>query len=153
MHSNPAQVHRRLRLVRVVPGEALLHAAVLPLCLDARRAAHSGIAVLPHHSGTVKGRFNHVIYVIVIIGICLSIRIKSFSMTVAFHVFFSLFQNMFEGLIWFIIPILMVVINDVMAYMFGFFFGKTPLIQLSPKKTWWEGEILEASLLSFWKQN
>lgn len=23
-----------------------------------------------------------------------------------------------------------------MAYMFGFFFGKTPLIQLSPKKTW-----------------
>ena len=30
----------------------------------------------------------------------------------------------------------MVVMNDVMAYMFGFFFGKTPLIQLSPKKTW-----------------
>lgn len=23
-----------------------------------------------------------------------------------------------------------------MAYMFGFFFGKTPLIKLSPKKTW-----------------
>ena len=43
---------------------------------------------------------------------------------------------MFEGLIWFIIPILMVVMNDVMAYMFGFFFGRTPLIQLSPKKTW-----------------
>ncbi len=43
---------------------------------------------------------------------------------------------MFEGLIWFILPIMMVVINDVMAYMFGFFFGKTPLIQLSPKKTW-----------------
>jgi len=43
---------------------------------------------------------------------------------------------MFEGLIWFIMPIMMVVINDVMAYMFGFCFGKTPLIQLSPKKTW-----------------
>ena len=43
---------------------------------------------------------------------------------------------MFEGLIWFILPIMMVVMNDVMAYMFGFFFGKTPLIQLSPKKTW-----------------
>jgi phosphatidate cytidylyltransferase len=26
--------------------------------------------------------------------------------------------------------------NDIMAYIFGFFFGKTPLIQLSPKKTW-----------------
>ena len=47
-----------------------------------------------------------------------------------------LFQNMFEALIWFILPILMVVMNDVMAYMFGFFFGKTPLIKLSPKKTW-----------------
>ena len=43
---------------------------------------------------------------------------------------------MFEGLIWFIMPIMMVVLNDVMAYMFGFFLGRTPLIQLSPKKTW-----------------
>ena len=43
---------------------------------------------------------------------------------------------MFEGLIWFIMPIMMVVLNDVMAYMFGFFFGRTPLIKLSPKKTW-----------------
>ena len=33
-------------------------------------------------------------------------------------------------------PIMMVVINDVMAYMFGFAIGKTSLIQLSPKKTW-----------------
>lgn len=30
----------------------------------------------------------------------------------------------------------MIVCNDVMAYMFGFFFGRTPLIKLSPKKTW-----------------
>jgi phosphatidate cytidylyltransferase len=30
----------------------------------------------------------------------------------------------------------MIVCNDVMAYVFGFFFGRTPLIQLSPKKTW-----------------
>ena len=43
---------------------------------------------------------------------------------------------MFQGLIWFILPIMMVVINDVMAYMFGFFMGRTPLIKLSPKKTW-----------------
>ncbi|XP_059096980.1 phosphatidate cytidylyltransferase, photoreceptor-specific-like isoform X1 [Tigriopus californicus] len=49
---------------------------------------------------------------------------------------YLIIQNMFEGLIWFILPIMMVVMNDVMAYMFGFFFGKTPLIQLSPKKTW-----------------
>ena len=33
-------------------------------------------------------------------------------------------------------PVSMIIINDVMAYMFGFFFGRTPLIKLSPKKTW-----------------
>ncbi|XP_064458519.1 phosphatidate cytidylyltransferase, photoreceptor-specific-like [Ornithodoros turicata] len=49
---------------------------------------------------------------------------------------YLLIQNMFEGLIWFIAPVSMIVCNDVMAYIFGFFFGKTPLIQLSPKKTW-----------------
>ncbi|GFV10597.1 phosphatidate cytidylyltransferase 2 [Trichonephila clavipes] len=36
----------------------------------------------------------------------------------------------------FIVPVSMIICNDVMAYMFGFFFGKTPLIKLSPKKTW-----------------
>lgn len=40
------------------------------------------------------------------------------------------------GLVWFIVPVSMIVCNDVMAYVFGFFFGKTPLIKLSPKKTW-----------------
>lgn len=30
----------------------------------------------------------------------------------------------------------LIAINDVAAYFFGFFFGKTPLIKLSPKKTW-----------------
>jgi len=49
---------------------------------------------------------------------------------------YLIIQNMFEGLIWFIIPIMMVIINDIMAYMFGFAMGRTPLIQLSPKKTW-----------------
>lgn len=49
---------------------------------------------------------------------------------------YLIIQNLFEGLIWFILPIMMIIINDVMAYMFGFFLGKTPLIKLSPKKTW-----------------
>ncbi|XP_053676964.1 phosphatidate cytidylyltransferase, photoreceptor-specific [Anopheles nili] len=49
---------------------------------------------------------------------------------------YLIIQNIFEGLIWFIVPVSMIVCNDVMAYMFGFFFGRTPLIQLSPKKTW-----------------
>lgn len=49
---------------------------------------------------------------------------------------FFIMQNLFEGLIWFIVPVSMIICNDVMAYMFGFFLGKTPLIKLSPKKTW-----------------
>uniref|UniRef100_A0A1L8DY27 Phosphatidate cytidylyltransferase n=2 Tax=Nyssomyia neivai TaxID=330878 RepID=A0A1L8DY27_9DIPT len=49
---------------------------------------------------------------------------------------YLIMQNIFEGMIWFIVPVSMIVCNDVMAYMFGFFFGKTPLIKLSPKKTW-----------------
>lgn len=44
--------------------------------------------------------------------------------------------SIFEGLFWFVLPICLVICNDVMAYFFGFFFGRTPLIKLSPKKTW-----------------
>lgn len=45
-------------------------------------------------------------------------------------------QNVFDGLIWFLLPVSLIICNDIMAYMFGFFFGKTRLIKLSPKKTW-----------------
>ncbi|CAI9088327.1 OLC1v1022632C1 [Oldenlandia corymbosa var. corymbosa] len=44
--------------------------------------------------------------------------------------------NIFEGIFWFLLPASLIAINDVAAYLFGFFFGRTPLIQLSPKKTW-----------------
>ncbi|KAI8379202.1 phosphatidate cytidylyltransferase [Radiomyces spectabilis] len=44
-------------------------------------------------------------------------------------------DNILEGLIWFILPVALVVCNDVFAYICGFFWGRTPLIQLSPKKT------------------
>lgn len=36
----------------------------------------------------------------------------------------------------FLLPASLIAINDVAAYIFGFFFGRTPLIKLSPKKTW-----------------
>uniref|UniRef100_A0AAF5RTF2 Phosphatidate cytidylyltransferase n=1 Tax=Wuchereria bancrofti TaxID=6293 RepID=A0AAF5RTF2_WUCBA len=49
---------------------------------------------------------------------------------------FLIIQNIFQGLIWFLVPVSMVICCDVMSYVFGFFFGKTPLIKLSPKKTW-----------------
>jgi len=45
-------------------------------------------------------------------------------------------QNIFEGLFWLLLPTFLIITNDVWAYIFGFFFGRTPLIQLSPRKTW-----------------
>ncbi|KAI9355431.1 phosphatidate cytidylyltransferase [Zopfochytrium polystomum] len=45
-------------------------------------------------------------------------------------------KNIFEGLVWFLLPTSLVICNDITAYIFGFFFGRTPLIKLSPKKTW-----------------
>ncbi|KAI9683400.1 MAG: hypothetical protein M1829_005472 [Trizodia sp. TS-e1964] len=44
-------------------------------------------------------------------------------------------NNIFEGMIWFFIPISLVITNDIFAYICGITFGRTPLIKLSPKKT------------------
>ena len=44
--------------------------------------------------------------------------------------------NIFHGLYWFLFPASLVIVNDVFAFVFGSLFGRTPLIKLSPKKTW-----------------
>lgn len=38
-------------------------------------------------------------------------------------------------MIWFLLPVLLVITNDIMAYACGMLFGRTQLIKLSPKKT------------------
>lgn len=48
----------------------------------------------------------------------------------------AMVSNMFEGLIWFLLPASFVICNDIWAFISGFFLGRTPLISLSPKKTW-----------------
>lgn len=60
-------------------------------------------------------------------------------------------SNIFDGIIWFLLPCALVIVNDIAAYLAGFFFGKTPLILLSPKKTW-EGFIGGAlgTILASW---
>ncbi|GMH56168.1 hypothetical protein TL16_g02073, partial [Triparma laevis f. inornata] len=49
-------------------------------------------------------------------------------------------HNIMNGLFWFVYPILLVVINDVMAYVCGMSFGKKffpgVFLKLSPNKTW-----------------
>ncbi|KAF8820605.1 phosphatidate cytidylyltransferase [Cardiosporidium cionae] len=44
-------------------------------------------------------------------------------------------SNIYHGLLWFILPSTLVIINDVSAYLCGLTFGRTRLIKLSPKKT------------------
>ncbi|KAF4459457.1 phosphatidate cytidylyltransferase [Fusarium albosuccineum] len=44
-------------------------------------------------------------------------------------------NNVFEGMIWFLLPAALVITNDIFAYICGIAFGRTQLIKLSPKKT------------------
>ncbi|KAF2456067.1 phosphatidate cytidylyltransferase [Lineolata rhizophorae] len=44
-------------------------------------------------------------------------------------------NNIFEGLFWFLLPVSLVIINDISAYVVGITVGRTQLIKLSPKKT------------------
>ena len=55
-------------------------------------------------------------------------------------------NNIFEGMIWFFLPVSLVITNDIFAYVCGITFGRTQLIKLSPKKTV-EGESALLSLL------
>lgn len=44
-------------------------------------------------------------------------------------------KNIKEGLVWFVIPSLLVIANDVFAYLIGKSIGRTKLLKISPKKT------------------
>jgi len=55
---------------------------------------------------------------------------------VNFFLFSTIKSRITLGMIWFLFPVSLIICNDIMAYMFGFFYGRTPLTKLSPKKTW-----------------
>ncbi|CCE61491.1 hypothetical protein TPHA_0A04160 [Tetrapisispora phaffii CBS 4417] len=44
-------------------------------------------------------------------------------------------KNVISGLFWFLVPCGLVIINDIFAYLCGITFGRTRLIEISPKKT------------------
>lgn len=48
----------------------------------------------------------------------------------------TMVYNLFQGLFWFLLPVSLVICNDIMAYVFGITLGKTRLVKVSPKKTW-----------------
>jgi len=49
-------------------------------------------------------------------------------------------KNLYEGIVWFLVPCAIIVCNDIAAYFSGFFFGKKfinkPFLKISPNKTW-----------------
>lgn len=47
-----------------------------------------------------------------------------------------LIHTIYQGIFFYIVPALLIISNDIFAYLLGYFFGKTQLIALSPKKTW-----------------
>ncbi|ODV83494.1 hypothetical protein CANARDRAFT_9554 [[Candida] arabinofermentans NRRL YB-2248] len=47
----------------------------------------------------------------------------------------TIVNNILHGLIWFLLPVGLVITNDIFAYICGITFGKTQLISISPKKT------------------
>lgn len=44
-------------------------------------------------------------------------------------------ENILNGIIWFVLPAALVIVNDIFAYLCGITFGRTQLIEISPKKT------------------
>lgn len=104
-------------MVRFVFSKALLHEAIFAFCLDSRRSLDCCYSELLNYLQYFPRSY--------LVGYSLFIVIS-----------FRLSSNTSRTVIRFIVPVSMIVCNDVMAYMFGFFFGRTPLIKLSPKKTW-----------------
>jgi phosphatidate cytidylyltransferase len=62
------------------------------------------------------------------------------AMLLAIYQSWYLIHTTFEGIFFYIVPAFLIIVNDIFAYIFGYFFGKRQLIALSPKKTW-EGYI------------
>lgn len=58
-------------------------------------------------------------------------------MTLLIVVFQShlIIENTLNGIIWLLIPASLVIVNDIFAYLCGITFGRTQLIEISPKKT------------------
>lgn len=65
-------------------------------------------------------QFAYIHVILLIFGVCSSL----------------ILSNIFNGLVWFLIPVSLVIVNDISAYIWGRMFGKHQLTPLSPKKTW-----------------
>lgn len=91
---------------------------------------YSGVFVLTISTmqiGYIRFQLNQLCWTIVVL--CLTVGQLKYIM-----------HNVYNGLIWFVLPVLLVINNDVFAYFSGWFWGRKfirrPFISLSPNKTW-----------------
>mmetsp|Transcript_460 Transcript_460/g.581 ORF Transcript_460/g.581 Transcript_460/m.581 type:complete len:586 (-) Transcript_460:659-2416(-) len=85
------------------------------------------VTIATMQTGHIKFQLNQLCWTIVVL--CLTVGQLKYIM-----------HNVYNGLIWFTLPILLVVTNDIMAYVAGMTCGRKfiqrPFVQLSPNKTW-----------------
>jgi len=119
-------------VVEVIKSNTNLHYLLIYAQLQTPLAftLYSGTFVLTiatMQTGHIKFQLNQLCWTIVVL--CLTVGQLKYIM-----------HNVYNGLIWFTLPILLVIINDVMAYVAGMTCGRKfiqrPFVQLSPNKTW-----------------
>ena len=85
------------------------------------------LTIATMQTGHIRFQLNQLCWTIVVL--CLTVGQLKYIM-----------HNIYNGLIWFTLPILLVVSNDIMAYFSGITFGRKfihrQFIELSPNKTW-----------------
>eukprot|EP00550_Attheya_septentrionalis_P010703 CAMPEP_0198301354 /NCGR_PEP_ID=MMETSP1449-20131203/51271_1 /TAXON_ID=420275 /ORGANISM="Attheya septentrionalis, Strain CCMP2084" /LENGTH=491 /DNA_ID=CAMNT_0044003411 /DNA_START=165 /DNA_END=1640 /DNA_ORIENTATION=- len=85
------------------------------------------LTITTFQQGHIRFQLNQLCWTIVVL--CLTVGQLKYIM-----------HNLYNGLIWFTLPILLVITNDIMAYFSGLTCGRKfihrPFINLSPNKTW-----------------
>jgi phosphatidate cytidylyltransferase len=129
--------HRFISFMLYVIGKFALNVVVrLSMAFELKAEAH--IHILPHEANNCLSGF--VFFVTSLQKGHYKFQFTQFAWThmalylIVVQAHFVM-NNIFEGMIWFFLPAALVIVNDIFAYICGMLFGRTPLIQLSPKKT------------------
>lgn len=116
MIKNNTTLHEWLEYAQLAPMLSFtLYAGTFVLTISTMQAGH------------IRFQVNQLCWTIVVL--CLTVGQLKYIM-----------HNVYNGLIWFTLPILLVITNDIMAYVSGITCGRKfiqrPFMQLSPNKTW-----------------
>ncbi|XP_058081298.1 phosphatidate cytidylyltransferase 1-like isoform X2 [Magnolia sinica] len=136
--SNPSSRVRHRRRSNEVPTDASSTDGSHLLVNDQNR--YKSMLVRARSSVWMIGGFAFIIYMGHLYIWAMVVIIQIFMVSELFNLLRRAHESRslpgFRLLNWFLLPASLIVINDIAAYIFGFFFGRTPLIKLSPKKTW-----------------